>query len=100
MKESYGEGVAIHTGPESCGGGSNAMAEALTGVRAGRPQNGSLRSALGTPRGHARDVRKWEVGQPHITREAPNNGHGAPCPAEVVEERGLANGNSAKQTRV
>ena len=36
MKESYGEGVAIHTGPESCGGGSNAMAEALTGVRAGR----------------------------------------------------------------
>jgi len=157
MKESYGEGVAIHTGPESCGGGSNAMAEALTGVRAGRvlsreillksrvptswdvaegnigrvvsarhiwtlrgrrprartetsctgtgrshnrPQNGSLKSALGTPRGHARDVRKWEVGQPHITREAPNNGHGAPCPAEVVEERGLAKGNSAGQTRV
>jgi len=36
MKESYGEGVAIHTGPESCGGDSNVMAEALTGVRAGR----------------------------------------------------------------
>jgi RNA-directed DNA polymerase len=36
MKESYGEGVAIHTGPESCGNGSNAVAEALTGVRAGR----------------------------------------------------------------
>jgi hypothetical protein len=32
----YGEGVAIHTGPESCGGGSNAMAEALTGVRIGQ----------------------------------------------------------------
>jgi hypothetical protein len=36
MKESYGEGVATHTGPESCvvvrkGGG-----EALTGERAGR----------------------------------------------------------------
>jgi len=35
MKESYGEGVANHTGPASCvdpqGGG-----EALAGVRAGR----------------------------------------------------------------
>jgi hypothetical protein len=117
MKEPYGEGVASHTGPESCGGGSDAIAEALTGVRAGvaegnirhvvsardagtlrgrrpcactetpyagagrshnRPQKGSLRSALGTPRGHARDAREWEVGQPHSTREAPNNGHGAP----------------------
>jgi len=36
MKEPYGEGRASHTGPESCGGGSNAMAEALTGVRMGR----------------------------------------------------------------
>jgi hypothetical protein len=36
MKESYGEGVANHTGPESCGFGSNVMAEALTGERAGR----------------------------------------------------------------
>ncbi len=34
MKESYDEGLANHIGPESCGGGSNAMAEALTGVRA------------------------------------------------------------------
>jgi len=36
MKEPYGEGVASHTGPESCGGGSNVAAEALTGVRAGQ----------------------------------------------------------------
>jgi hypothetical protein len=36
MKEPYGEGVANHTGPESCGGGSNATAEALTGERAGQ----------------------------------------------------------------
>ena len=35
MKESYSEGIANHTGPESCGGGSNAMAEALTGEHAG-----------------------------------------------------------------
>ena len=32
MKESYGEGRATHTGPESCA----AVREALTGVRAGR----------------------------------------------------------------
>jgi len=36
MRESYGEGVALHTGPESCSDGSDAMTEALTGVRAGR----------------------------------------------------------------
>ena len=32
MRESYGEGLATHTGPESCA----AVREALTGVRAGR----------------------------------------------------------------
>jgi hypothetical protein len=32
MQESYGEGVATHTGPESCA----AVREALTGVRVGR----------------------------------------------------------------
>jgi hypothetical protein len=36
MKEPYDEGLANHIGPESCGGGSNAAAEALTGVRAGQ----------------------------------------------------------------
>ncbi len=32
MQESYGEGLAAHTGPESCA----AVREALTGERAGR----------------------------------------------------------------
>ena len=36
MREPYDEGLANHIGPESCGGGSNDMAEALTGVRAGQ----------------------------------------------------------------
>ena len=31
MKVPYGEGVAIHTGPESCGDVCKGMAEALTG---------------------------------------------------------------------
>src|SRR5574341_1432336 len=44
MRESYGEGLAAHTGPESCA----AVREALTGVRAGRVfsrENGLLRDA-------------------------------------------------------
>ena len=36
MKESYGEGLATHTGPESCGFVCKGGVEALTGVRAGR----------------------------------------------------------------
>ena len=33
----YGEGVASHTGPESCVGVREGVGEALTGERAGRP---------------------------------------------------------------
>src|SRR6202048_3574470 len=36
MQESYGEGIAIHTGPELCGVSREAGLEALVGVRAGR----------------------------------------------------------------
>jgi RNA-directed DNA polymerase len=36
MKESYGEGVASHTDPESCGAFRKGGVEALTGVRAGQ----------------------------------------------------------------
>ena len=36
MKESYAEGLATHSGPESCGVPRKGSAEALTGVRAGR----------------------------------------------------------------
>src|SRR5258708_20424361 len=36
MKESYGEGVASHTDPESCGASCKGGVEALTGARAGR----------------------------------------------------------------
>ncbi len=54
MKESYGEGLAIHTGSESCIGARKGAGEALTGVRAGRvlsreihapPRGGLLRGA-------------------------------------------------------
>lgn len=36
MKESYGEGVAIHTGPESCGDAREGGVEALTGETTGQ----------------------------------------------------------------
>jgi RNA-directed DNA polymerase len=36
MQESYGEGLATHTGPESCVAAREGGREALTGVRAGR----------------------------------------------------------------
>src|ERR671932_586997 len=36
MKESYGEGIATHAGPESCGDTRKGGAEASRGVRAGR----------------------------------------------------------------
>ena len=42
MKEPYGEGVAIHAGPESCGDAREAVAEALAGdVRASSSAMGS-----------------------------------------------------------
>jgi hypothetical protein len=37
MKVSYSEGLATHTGSESCMFGGNAAHEALTGVRTGQP---------------------------------------------------------------
>ena len=36
MQESYGEGLATHTGPESCVAARKGRGEALTGGRAGR----------------------------------------------------------------
>lgn len=48
MKESYGEGVATHTDPESCGAVRKGVVEALTGARAGQVfsrESHSLRGA-------------------------------------------------------
>ena len=48
MKESYGEGLASHTGPESCAGLREAAGEALTGVHADQPLSSEIKSS-GTP---------------------------------------------------
>jgi hypothetical protein len=44
MQESYGEGPASHTGPESCVAARKDGDEALTGVRAGRVGNREIES--------------------------------------------------------
>jgi RNA-directed DNA polymerase len=50
MKESYSEGLAIHTGPESCAHIREGVGEALTGVRAGRVLSREItRSRVPTP---------------------------------------------------
>ena len=59
MKEPYGEGVAIHTDPESCGNDSNGMAEALTGVRAGRVVS---RESVRVQGAHVVDVTEGNTG--------------------------------------
>jgi RNA-directed DNA polymerase len=48
MKESYGEGPASHTGPESCAGRRKATGEALTGVHADQPLSSEI-NCSGTP---------------------------------------------------
>ena len=61
MKESYGEGVASHTGPESCAAVREGGSEALTGEGAGRVlsrETNSLRDADAVEEG----------GRPHPAR--------------------------------
>jgi hypothetical protein len=61
MKESYGEGLASHTGPESCAAVREGDREALTGERAGR--------VLSRERTSLRDADAVEEGgRPHLAR--------------------------------
>jgi len=48
MEEPYGKGLATRTDPESCGGGGNIAAEALTGAHAGRKASGKASSRSGS----------------------------------------------------
>jgi RNA-directed DNA polymerase len=54
MKESHGEGIAAHTGPESCAATREGRSEALTGEGAGRVfsrESSVLRDADAVERG-------------------------------------------------
>ncbi len=63
MKESYVEGLATHSGPESCVAVREGSGEALTGVRAGRVlshESESLRGADAVRRsGRPHPVRRY-----------------------------------------
>ena len=62
MKESHGEGLATHTGPESCAVGREVEGEALTGVRAGQVWSRE------TERTHRGVDAVRECGRPHSVR--------------------------------
>ena len=95
MKESYGEGEATHTGPESCGVACEGGTEALTGVRAGRVlsrERTFLRDAdaVGESGRQHRAHRYREVPPGPARSETPstygNTPHGnreIPCPPEA-----------------
>src|SRR5512144_932639 len=73
MKESYSEGVATHTGPESCAGSRKASGEALTGVRAGWVSSREMpklqgADALGVAEG---DTARGEGASPGRSRRGP-----------------------------
>ena len=81
MEVSYGEGVATHTGPESCATGRKVRGEALTGVRAGRVSsreiNGKLRGADALDTG----------GRPHPSRRQRET-RGDPARSETPSTHG------------
>jgi RNA-directed DNA polymerase len=82
MEESYGEGVATHTGPESCAVDREVGGEALTGVRAGRVLSreifGQLRGADAVVTGgrQHRSHRQREMREDPARSETPST-HGS-----------------------
>ena len=77
MQESYGEGVANHTGPESCVAGRKDGDETLTGVRAGRPLNREIESAAARrslPGADAYDLMRKATPGASLSRDAQGPG--------------------------
>lgn len=87
MKESYGEGLASHTGPESCVGRRKVAGEALTGVHAGQPLSSEIIPS----------------GTPTLLIGAEGNiGHGArreSCPSPAESKTLCMRGNSLRGNR-
>ena len=82
MRELHIEGLAIHDGPESCGGAREGAGEALTGVRAGRaiePRNHLIRGADAVSRG----------GRPH-RRQRYRELSAGPVRSENLRMRGIS----------
>jgi hypothetical protein len=77
MKEPRGEGVATHTGLESCGWTSNGVAEALTEVRTGQVMSHEIHLSS---RCRRCGTRRKATLSGSIAREA-----GRPCGVEDLE---------------
>jgi RNA-directed DNA polymerase len=76
MRESYVEGLATHSGPESCGVHRKVSVEALTGARAGRVLSRERRSlrdadAIGRSGRHHRPHRYREMRSGPARSETP-----------------------------
>ena len=80
MKEPDGEGIANHTGPESCAGGRKSVGEALTGESAGRVLSSEI-NETGMP-----TLSECGEGHTHggVKRESP----GDPAESETLRMRG------------
>jgi len=112
MQESYGEGVASHTGPESCANDREVVGEALTGVRAGRVWSREIlfnfrvltlwdrwKARLGGS--IARDpLRPCAVGDPEHVRKHPTREPGGPVSAFRREGSGGRIGKSEDPSRL
>jgi hypothetical protein len=87
MQESYGEGLANHPDPESCGSGRKASAEALTGAHAGQPSSCEIGSS----------------GMPTLLSEAKGHtasgAHGEPLAGPAQSETLRMRGNSSHGNR-
>ena len=109
MKKSYGEGLATHTGPESCGAARKGGVEAWTGERAGRVFSRVrilLRDADAVRRsGRPHPVHRYrEVPQSPARSETPctyrSTSYGnreIPCPPGAVSDSGRV--GTSKDTR-
>ncbi len=87
MKESYREGLASHSGPESCAGGGNIPGEALTGVHTGQLLSSESPSPACRP----------DSLQGKATPEAPLN---CEVPEDAAESKNLRMcGNSMHENR-
>jgi|SRR5713101_5925862 hypothetical protein len=109
MKESYGEGLATHTGPESCGVARKGGVEAWTGERTGRVLSRvrtSLRDADAVgesgrrhPMHRHREV-YWDPARSETPRTYGSISHGnreIPCPPGAASAPGRV--GKSKDTR-
>jgi hypothetical protein len=109
MKVSYSEGIANHTGSESCGGAREGVCEALTGEGAGRVfsrETNLLRDADAVRTGgrHHRMHRKREVHSSPARSQTPstyrNISHGnREVPRSPSAEHALGRIGKSKDTR-